>query len=167
MKQVLKISPIYTCRKQDKKWSGQHKHEEHEVFGPAFPRIMTLQIISFCLEVIHNVKNTSRRQCTFFRPLQAYFGQFWLFCREFSHFLVYFYRPEHCGGVPKLTHMRYAHKTNGKEIVCGTAYFHSVKQQLEFNFSALIHFCHCLNAYECPMILSIKIMLPQKELKTK
>ena len=31
----------------------------------------------------------------------------WLFCREFTHFLVYFYRAKYCDGVPKFTNMRY------------------------------------------------------------
>ena len=82
MKQMWKIFPIYTYRKQDKKWSGQHKHEEHEVFGPAFPRMMTLQIISFRLEVRHNIKHTSRRKYTFSdrcRSILANLGCFALF----------------------------------------------------------------------------------------
>ena len=33
----------------------------------------------------------------------AYYATFGLFWREFTHFLVYFYRPKYCGGVPKFT----------------------------------------------------------------
>ena len=37
----------------------------------------------------------------------AYFGPFWLFCHKVMHFLVSFYRPKQCGGVSKLTNLRY------------------------------------------------------------
>ena len=37
----------------------------------------------------------------------AFFGPFDLVCCEFEHFLVYFYRLKKCGGVPKLTNIRY------------------------------------------------------------
>ena len=56
------------------------------------------------------------RKCTFSKPeyflawRMQNFGQFWLFCCKFTHFLVYFCRPKYCGGAPKLTNMRYVRK---------------------------------------------------------
>ena len=43
------------------------------------------------------------RKCKIF----ANFGQYWLFCCEFSYFLVCFYMHKQCGGVPKWTNITY------------------------------------------------------------
>ena len=51
------------------------------------------------------------RWCTFLLQrepkISTFFGLFWLFGWEFTHFLVYFYRPKKCVGLPKLTNVRY------------------------------------------------------------
>ena len=38
---------------------------------------------------------------------KAYFAQFLPICLKLAYFLCTFYRPKKCGGVPKLTNIRY------------------------------------------------------------
>ena len=51
----------------------------------------------------NNSSDTERGPCLILVP----FGLFWLLWCEFLHFLVYYCRPNLCGGVPKLTNIRY------------------------------------------------------------
>ena len=60
------------------------------------------------------------------------FAQFWLFFPEFVHFWCTFYTPKKCGGVPKLTNIRYD-------------YYHCLLSSntfsLSFNFAPCQCFC--------------------------
>ena len=71
---------------------------------------------SFCTLVLFVKKSWNWQWSSFFMPVyflakrMQNFGQFWLFCCAFTHFMVYFYRSKKCGGVPILRNMRSGHR---------------------------------------------------------
>ena len=89
LKLNLELSSIsIPLNKFYEKWSSSGSHCYHSV------------VYNYIADICHNRHN--RQWCTFSsrvsflhreRKILAYFGQFWLFCCEFMHFLVYFYRP--------------------------------------------------------------------------
>ena len=58
------------------------------------------QVHSICSDLFENIENIchnqhNRRWCTFWQresEILIYVSQFWQFCCEFTHFLVYFYK---------------------------------------------------------------------------
>ena len=60
------------------------------------------------------------------REMLAYVGQFWLFCFECTHLLVYFCRAKLCGGAPKLTNIRYAAAKMISLALATSGYWHLI-----------------------------------------
>ena len=99
-------------RKRRKNWS---KDALMHVSRSTNPAILILILFFFAMSIIiiadicHDLHDL--RWCTFLLQrepkISTFFGLFWLFGWEFTHFLVYFYRPKKCVGLPKLTNVRY------------------------------------------------------------